>query len=530
MQAHGAAGRVGYEYMGKVNFVHNQKRAVPVLDMSSLREATGPPAGTVGDEHYTVLVTRSGHSFTKRLASKEDDPELVAALSAVQFPAHQGQQQAPQQAQRTAALQSNRRLAQAAIPNNVGIASTDLGCDGCSGYDNRVQVTNTVQFPFSAVGELTGQLGTSNRGLECTGTLIGPKHVVTAAHCVYDINDSHQYVASINFAPGQNGNAQPYGQLEWSSVRVLSQFTSQASYTPTAMDYDFALITLKDSGASAGYMGMDYGNGGTVTLNLTTAGYPGEKPPGTMWESLCANINIDYTGNQGVFNEIDQCQGNRCANILQHTCLSSNGQSGSSMWDNSQRIRAILTGKVSTSDNQDINVGTKINAFVYNTLAQWYNEDLAAAGSNNTLPAAPSGPQPPPANTNPKTFLGVRLEWNNPVFVAIVVALCCVGLAIAAGLLCCLNRACTRRRAATKVYYGQDVRRTSRQRQQRQQQYMTNGGGAVTNGGGSYPSHYAGGREHAVVYDERSGQFVVNGRPYGAYQFDAQRGYYPTHG
>ena len=31
--------------------------------------------------------------------------------------------------------------------------------------------------------------------------------------------------------------------------------------------------------------------------------------------------------------------------------------------------------QVSTSDNQDINVGTKINAFVYNTLAQWYNED-----------------------------------------------------------------------------------------------------------------------------------------------------------
>lgn len=49
---------------------------------------------------------------------------------------------------------------------------------------------------------------------------------------------------------------------------------AQASYTPTAMDYDFALITLKDSGMAAGYMGMDYGNGGQVTLNLTTAGYP----------------------------------------------------------------------------------------------------------------------------------------------------------------------------------------------------------------------------------------------------------------
>ena len=45
------------------------------------------------------------------------------------------------------------------------------------------------------------------------------------------------------------------------------------------MDYDFALITLKDSGASAGYMGMDYGNGGSVTLNLTTAGYPVRPAP-----------------------------------------------------------------------------------------------------------------------------------------------------------------------------------------------------------------------------------------------------------
>ena len=35
-----------------------------------------------------------------------------------------------------------------------------------------------------------------------------------------------------------------------------------------------------------------------------------------------------------------------CANIIGHTCISSNGQSGSSMWDGQNRIRAILTGKV----------------------------------------------------------------------------------------------------------------------------------------------------------------------------------------
>jgi hypothetical protein len=44
----------------------------------------------------------------------------------------------------------------------------------------------------------------------------------------------------------------------------------------------------------------------------------GEKPAGTMWESLCANVDINYDGNQGVFTEIDQCQ-NQVRNISSPT-------------------------------------------------------------------------------------------------------------------------------------------------------------------------------------------------------------------
>ena len=39
-----------------------------------------------------------------------------------------------------------------------------------------------------------------------------------------------------------------------------------------------------------------------------------------------------------------------CANILQHSCVASEGQSGASMWDpSSHRIHSILTGKVCTT-------------------------------------------------------------------------------------------------------------------------------------------------------------------------------------
>jgi hypothetical protein len=74
-----------------------------------------------------------------RLAVDEREPELADALSATEFSARQGQE--PEQA----LVQSSRRLAQAAVQTNVGIASTDLGCDGCSGYDNRIQVRHIMR-------------------------------------------------------------------------------------------------------------------------------------------------------------------------------------------------------------------------------------------------------------------------------------------------------------------------------------------------------------------------------------------------
>ena len=82
---------------------------------------------------------------------------------------------------------------------------------------------------------------------------------------------------------------------------------AQPTYTPTAMNYDFALITLKAAVDGPGWLGLTAGSG-DPTYALTTAGYPGEKPTGTMWESTCSGVAINFGGNQGVFVDIDQCQ------------------------------------------------------------------------------------------------------------------------------------------------------------------------------------------------------------------------------
>jgi hypothetical protein len=73
------------------------------------------------------------------------------------------------------------------------------------------------------------------------------------------------------------------------------------------MNYDFALITLKAAVDGPGWLGLTAGTG-DPTYALTTAGYPGEKAAGTMWQCACSGVAINFGGNQGVFTDIDQCQ------------------------------------------------------------------------------------------------------------------------------------------------------------------------------------------------------------------------------
>ena len=82
----------------------------------------------------------------------------------------------------------------------------------------------------------------------------------------------------------------------------------QRTYSTTAINYDFALITLKaDVSPSLGYFGIQRGTG-TSTFNIASAGYPADKPTGSMWSTTCQNVEYAYGQNQGVFKEVSQCQ------------------------------------------------------------------------------------------------------------------------------------------------------------------------------------------------------------------------------
>ena len=54
--------RQGYEYAGRVQFVQQQKGGVPVLQLGEFSAEAERQDVT----HHTVMVTRSGHAYTKR--------------------------------------------------------------------------------------------------------------------------------------------------------------------------------------------------------------------------------------------------------------------------------------------------------------------------------------------------------------------------------------------------------------------------------------------------------------------------------
>ena len=85
------------------------------------------------------------------------------------------------------------------------------------------------------------------------------------------------------------------------------------------------------------------------SLNASAAaGYPGDKPSGTLWQSTCSDVTILSQGT-GFLSALSDCTNGGCDNIIKHTCLSSDGQSGSGMWDVNNLQHAILTGKVGPS-------------------------------------------------------------------------------------------------------------------------------------------------------------------------------------
>ena len=108
---------------------------------------------------------------------------------------------------------------------------------------------------------------------QCSGTLIGKSHVLTAGHCV--VKNPGEVMTGIQFCPACNGNDEPFQTINVMHTRVLSIFANQTSVSTASLNYDFALLTLSDV-APAGTADLALMEvTGDQQYDVTTAGYPG---------------------------------------------------------------------------------------------------------------------------------------------------------------------------------------------------------------------------------------------------------------
>ncbi|RSK41117.1 trypsin-like serine peptidase [Hymenobacter perfusus] len=223
------------------------------------------------------------------------------------------------------------------------------------GVDDRARVNNTTVIPWKRICHLK-IMAADGKSYLGTGFFIGPRTILTAGHCVY-IHGHGGWPRQIVVTPGRNAESEPFQKFTATAFRSV-----QGWVTNKSRNYDYGVIQLpKNASVSPSIGSFGFGQFPDQFLldkRLNTAGYPGDKPAGTMW----------FNGRKAK---------SVTARTITYDIDTAGGQSGSPVWFKDAMGSRIVVG-IHTNGASSGNSATRITKPVFDNLKKWRLEGGAA--------------------------------------------------------------------------------------------------------------------------------------------------------